>query len=131
MFEDLFIDRGTIAKYHAAPLLEERLSYLRHCAQDGARTPTLRKIAVHQTSLIHFLDLHEGDRVNVAQVEAAAGQWSLPDGRSVQPARAAAGMSEILRPRSTMAAFRQAARRTLQSAACPRRRRRGLRGMDA
>ena len=27
MFEDLFIDRGTIAKYHAAPLLEERLSY--------------------------------------------------------------------------------------------------------
>ena len=81
MFEDLFIDRGTIAKYHAAPLLEERLSYLRHCAQDGARTPTLRKIAVHQTSLIHFLDLHEGDRVNVAQVEAAAGQWSLPGGR--------------------------------------------------
>ena len=81
MFEDLFIDRGTIAKYHAAPLLEERLSYLRHCAQDGARTPTLRKIAVHQTSLIHFLDLHEGDRVNVAQVEAAARQWSLPGGR--------------------------------------------------
>ena len=82
MFEDLFIDRGTIAKYHAAPLLEERLSYyLRHCAQDGARTPTLRKIAVHHTSLIHFLDLHEGDRVNVAQVEAAAGQWSLPGGR--------------------------------------------------
>ena len=28
-----------------------------------------------------FLDLHEGDRVNVAQVEAAAGQWSLPGGR--------------------------------------------------
>ena len=125
MFEDLFIDRGTIAKYHAAPLLEERLSYLRHCAQEGARTPTLRKIEVHQTSLIHLLDLHEGDRVNVGQVEAAAGQWS------VQPARAAAGMSEILRPRSTMAALRQPARRTLQSAACPRRRGRGLRGMDA
>ena len=43
--------------------------------------PTLRKIAAHQTSLIRFLDLHEGGRVSVAQVEAAAGQWSLPGGR--------------------------------------------------
>ena len=81
MLEDLFIDRGTIASYRAAPLLEERLSYLKHCAQAGARPPTLRKIAVHQTSLIHLLDLHDGDRVSVARIEAAAGQWSLPGGR--------------------------------------------------
>ncbi len=81
MFEDLFIDRGTIASYLAAPLLDERLSYLRHCAKAGARQPTLRKIAVHQTSLVHFLDLHEGDRASVVQVEAAADQWSIPGGR--------------------------------------------------
>ena len=35
MFEDLFIDRGTIARYRSAPLLNERLSYLTHCAQVG------------------------------------------------------------------------------------------------
>ena len=81
MFEALFTDGGTIDRYRGAPLLEERLSYLLHCAEAGARLPTLRKIAAHQTSLVHFLDLHEGDRVSVAQVEAAAGQWSLPGGR--------------------------------------------------
>ena len=30
MFENLFIDRGAVAIYRAAPLLEERLSYLKH-----------------------------------------------------------------------------------------------------
>ena len=81
MFEDLFIKRGTIARYRVAPLLEERLSYLRHCAQAGARATTLRNIAIHQISLIHLLDLHEGDRVSVTRIEAAAGQWSRPGGR--------------------------------------------------
>jgi len=70
-----------IASYHAAPLLEEWLSYLSHCAQAGTRSSTLRKIAVHQTSLIRLLNLREGDQVSVAQVEAVAGQWSLPGGR--------------------------------------------------
>jgi len=91
MFEDLFIDQGAIANHRAAPLLDERLSYLRHCAEAGSRPPTLRKIAAHQNSLVHLLDLHEVDRVSVAQVEAAAGQWSLPGGRrSRRPALAQA-----------------------------------------
>ena len=81
MFEDLFIDRGTVANYRAAPLLEERLSYLRHHAQEGARRGTLRAIAVHQANLVRLLDLHEGDQVSVTRIEAAAGQWSLPGGR--------------------------------------------------
>ena len=88
MFEALFTDGGTIDRYRGAPLLDERLRYLLHCAEAGTRLPTLRKIAVHQTSLVHFLDLHEGGQVSVAQVEAAAGQWSLPGGRhSSRPAR--------------------------------------------
>jgi len=87
MFEALFADEGTIDRYRGAPLLEERLSYLLHCAEAGARLTTLRTIAAHQTSLVHFLDLHAVDRVSVAQVEAAAVQWSLPGGRHCrQPA---------------------------------------------
>ena len=54
MFEDLFIDRDAIARYRAAPLLRERLSYLRHCAREGARPLTLRRIAATQLTLIRF-----------------------------------------------------------------------------
>ena len=79
MFEDLFIDRGTIASYHAAPLLEERLGYLSHCAQAGPGRPHCARLQF--ISLIRLLDLREGDQVSVAQVEAVAGQWSLPGGR--------------------------------------------------
>ena len=81
MFEDLFTKRGAIASYRAAPFLEERLSYLSHCAQAGARSGTLRSIAAHQIKLIQLLDFREGDRVSVARIEAAARRWSRPGGR--------------------------------------------------
>ena len=81
MFEDLFTKPSAIASYRAAPLLEERLSYLSHCAQAGARPATLRAIAAHQTNLIHLLDFREGDRVSVARIESAVQRWSRPGGR--------------------------------------------------
>ena len=82
MFEKLFVKRGAVARYRAAPLLNERLSYLRHCAQAGARSSsTLRHIAAHQTNLIQLLDYREGDRVSVARIESAARRWSRPGGR--------------------------------------------------
>ncbi len=89
MFEDLFTRRAIIARYHVTPLLDERLGYLRHCAQGGARRGTLRGVAAHQINLVRFLDLREGERVNMARIEAAARRWSLPGGRhSSRPARA-------------------------------------------
>lgn len=88
MFQVLFTNGRTIDRHRRAPLLEERLRYLQHCAEAGARLSTLRTIAAHQTNLVHFLDLHQDDRVGVAQVEAAASQWSLRSGRrSKRPAR--------------------------------------------
>ena len=81
MFEDLFARPGIIGRYRDAPLLDKRLSYLAHCAEGGARRETLRAIAAHQVNLVHLLDLHEGERVSVTRVEAAAAQWSLPGGR--------------------------------------------------
>ena len=82
MFEDLFIDGGTIARYRCEPLLEERLSYLRHCAQEGARPNPLRTIAAAQITLIRLLDLRAGERVSVPRIEAAADRRSS---RSAQP----------------------------------------------
>ena len=81
MFESLFIDRSTIARYRCEPLLEERLSYLRHCEQEGARPLTLRTIAAAQITLIRLLDLRAGERVSVPRIEAAA------DRRPCRPAR--------------------------------------------
>ena len=62
-------------------MLEERLSYLRHCAQEGARPLTLRTIAAAQITLIRLLDLRAGERVSVPRIEAAA------DRRSSRPAQ--------------------------------------------
>ena len=81
MFEALFIDRGTIARYRCEPLLEERLSSLRYCAQEGARPLTRRMIAAAQITLIRLLDLRAGERVSVPRIEAPA------DRRSSRPAQ--------------------------------------------
>ncbi len=81
MFEELFTDGTTIGRYRAAPLLDERLRWLEHCAGTGARQYTLRRIASCQVHLVHLLDLQAGGRVGITRVEAAAEQWSLPDAR--------------------------------------------------
>ena len=89
MFEKLFTRRSAITNHYAAPLVEERLRYLVHCAQAGVRRETLRAIVAHQASLIRLLDLREDERVHVARIEPAVKQWSLPGGRhSPRAARA-------------------------------------------
>ncbi len=75
MFEDLFTRRCTIASYHAAPLLAERLRYLRHCTQEGVGRATLRQIAADQVQLVRFLGLREAERVSMSRIEAAAARW--------------------------------------------------------
>ena len=88
MFEELFSRRAAVARHFATPLLKERLRYLVHCSQAGARQGTLRAIAAHQANLVRLLDLREGERVCVTRIEAATGQWSLPGGRhSRRPAK--------------------------------------------
>ena len=78
MFEELFKDPKSIDQYWSAPLVECRLQYLQHRAESGARPGTLCVIATHQLRLVHLLDLREGDRVSIPQIEAAAGEWSCP-----------------------------------------------------
>ena len=83
MFEDLFIDRGTIARYRSAPLLDERLSYLTHCEQAGLRPATLRSIAADQTRLVRRLGLREAEPVSMSRIESAADRGT---NRPVRPA---------------------------------------------
>ena len=88
MFENLFARACRIAEYRAAPLVEDRIRYLVHCAQCGATNYTLRSIAAHQLNLCRLLDLRDDSEVSPHDIEAAAGAWSRPGGRnSRKPAR--------------------------------------------
>ena len=88
MFENLFARACRIAEYRAAPLVEDRIRYLVHCAQCGATNYTLRSIAAHQLNLCRLLDLRDDSEVSPSDIEAAAGAWSRPGGRnSRKPAR--------------------------------------------
>ena len=72
MFEDLFVDRSTIARYRSAPLLDERLSYLTHCEQAGLLPDTLRAIAAGQRRLVDRLGLREAEPISMSRIESAA-----------------------------------------------------------
>ena len=81
MFEELFSVPHVIERYHAAALVEDRLRYLQHLKDTGSGRRTLRDNAVNQLSLVRLLDLKDGDRVSVREVELAAAKWSQPGGR--------------------------------------------------
>lgn len=80
MFEEIFFPR-TAEKYRAAPIVEQRGRYLVHLRETGAKRSTLRKYANDQLSLVRLLNLKEGDRVHLSQIEAVTAIWSQPKAR--------------------------------------------------
>ena len=81
MFEELYTRPAAIEEYRNAPLAEDRLRYLVHCAECGARRETLSKIAMDQLCLVRLLDLQADERVSGSQVEAASKAPSRPGWR--------------------------------------------------
>lgn len=75
MFADLFKRSNAVERYQNAPFAESRLRYLRHCAEEGAATRTLRKIAAYQLVIMDCLELTSGSEVHPAQIEVAADRW--------------------------------------------------------
>lgn len=80
MFEELFTHPAALTKHRSAPLAEQRIEYLRHLKDAGARRSTLRKCANRQVGVVRLLNLKADDRVQVFQIEAAAAIWSKPHG---------------------------------------------------
>ena len=78
MFEHLFTRPSTIRRYQTAPLADDRLRYLIHCAQAGVERGMLCRIAVSQLHLVRLLDLKAGKGGSMSRVEAAARAWSRP-----------------------------------------------------
>lgn len=91
MFEELFTHPFSIRRYRSAPLVEDRLTYLRHLKDLGSKQSTLRRMALTQIHLVRLLELETGERVKLPQVEAAADEWSRPGrNRYIRRRRAAA-----------------------------------------
>lgn len=78
MFEDLFRCPATIEKHRTAPLVEERVEYLRYLETVGVQPRSLTKLAAYLLRLIRLLNLTEPRAVSVAEVEEAASQWWRP-----------------------------------------------------
>ena len=78
MFEALFICAPLIERHLTAPLVEERIKYLRQLEELGGRRNTLRKLAANLLRLVRLLELTVARPVRVAEVEAAAKEWWRP-----------------------------------------------------
>ena len=78
MFEDLYTRQKTIEKQRSAPLLQERLSFLRHLDASGAKRKSLQRKATNLLRLVYLLDLKGPERVSDEQIMAAAKDWSIP-----------------------------------------------------
>jgi integrase/recombinase XerD len=76
MFNQLFNRPRDLNRHTTAPLAEERLRYLSHCAEQGTRKSSLRRIAQAQLMIIEQLGLTADVKVTSKQIEAAADRWA-------------------------------------------------------
>jgi hypothetical protein len=75
MFDQLFTSPRALKRYASGPLLEERVRYLAHCAEQGSTRSSLRLIAQHQLVCVDYLQLQTADSVPVDRIHAAADLW--------------------------------------------------------
>ena len=76
MFEELFERSHAIQRMLSGPLLEERLQFLRHCAEYGAAHSTLREVAHYQLIVVDYLKLQDRDTITLSEIEAASERWA-------------------------------------------------------
>ena len=76
MFKQFFQLPNTISRYLNAPLLEDRLRYLRHRAEQGTTRSVLREIATYQLILIKYLRLEEDRVLTLEEINSSASRWA-------------------------------------------------------
>jgi site-specific recombinase XerD len=76
MYEALYTRQNAIDRHLGAPLLQERLSYLKHCARLGATRNTLAQISIYLLVIVEGLHLSRKRNVRREEVEAAAARRS-------------------------------------------------------
>jgi integrase/recombinase XerD len=76
MFDQLFRRRAAVRRHLNSPLQQERLEYLRHCANQGYTLATLRPLASDLLLIQNLLGLAtSSDSIGLAAVQAAVNQW--------------------------------------------------------
>ena len=78
MFEQLFERPHALARQRNGPLVEERLRYLAHCAEEQMAHRTLRGIAIYILIVAKALRLADrpGELIARAEIEAEADHWA-------------------------------------------------------
>ena len=99
MFSQLFNCPLTVARHRSAPLLDQRLRFLRHCAANGSPRSTLRRIARELLAISSQLDLQTDALIRVEDIEVAAHQWAYR-----QPSHFKLGNAELTRIHFLLAA---------------------------
>lgn len=75
LFNQLFERRHALRRHILAPLLQERLLYLHHCADLQAKDGTLRRIANYQLLIMDLCDFHDIRMISFHEIEEAASKW--------------------------------------------------------
>jgi site-specific recombinase XerD len=76
MFDLIYKYQGTIGRHRAAPLVEQRISYLAHCKEQGAAVGTLQLTAQMMLVVIEELPLKGECRVGRRKIVDAAERWA-------------------------------------------------------
>ena len=76
MFNQLFNRPRALVHHTMAPLAEQRLRYLSHCAEHGATKTTLRRVAQALLIVIEQLGLTGEGKISSEQIEVAADRWA-------------------------------------------------------
>ena len=76
MFDKLFVSRAAVEHHLSSPLLQERLEYLQHCANQGYSLTTLRELAADLLLIQNLLGLAtSSDSLGLAAVQAGVSRW--------------------------------------------------------
>lgn len=76
MFDQLFNCSEAVAQHQSAPLLNERLRYLRHCQNVGSPRGTLRRKAHELLVIIDQMNVQPEGTISLEDIEAATRQWA-------------------------------------------------------
>src|SRR5215510_9824089 len=76
MFNQLFKCSRAIEHHTVAPLREQRLRYLTHCAEQGTARGTLRAIAQYLLVIIEQMNLPAEGEIRIEKIKTAAHQWA-------------------------------------------------------
>jgi integrase/recombinase XerD len=76
MFDQLFNCPEAVTQHQSAPLLNERVRYLRHCQDVGSPRGTLRRKAHELLVIVDQMNLQPDGMIDAEEIEEAARRWA-------------------------------------------------------